>query len=305
MQTLEEKVKQMQDDLESKGQSIDQFKKNYENLDMEMQKANRVMEEVQSRNADIRSTLATAMTNIQKEKDDFMDAVGLKLAQGENQIGVIIQEATKRFDQIEGGARAKFEQLENDLREIYQRTANSVKDLEARVAGLEHGAGGGDREGGRSYLPQKSILPKVFEDKLEEWRRWTGDVADYIDTQCKGVKELLLEIDGTEEDIDEQWRESKQGLYSPAVLDQVKLYRALKKLTCGESQKVVNSVGEEDGFRAWQKLRLRFEPGLQAKRGIILMELNNMQGSPAKSPAELVILITELEQKIKTVRDIT
>ena len=302
---LEDSVKQIREDLRIKSENIDQIKKDHEDLEAAMEKAKGVMDEVQSRNVDIRSTLATAMTNIQKEKDDFMDAVGLKLAQGENQIGVIIQEATKRFDQIEGGARTKFEQLENDLREIYQRTANSVKEIEARVAGLEQGGGGGDREGGKSYLPQKSILPKVFEDKLEEWRRWTGDVADYIDTQCKGVKELLVEIDGTEEDIDEQWRESKQGLYPPAVLDQVKLYRALKKLTCGESQKVVNSVGEEDGFRAWQKLRLRFEPGLQAKRGIILMELNNMQGSPAKSPAELVILITELEQKIKTVRDIT
>ena len=262
------------------------------------------MEDMGGRIMDMKSTLATAMSGIQKEKEQFIDVVGVKLAQGENQIGVIIQEATKRFDEIEQGAQSKFRQIEEDIKEMYQRTVNSVRELEVKISNLESGPGGSERDG-KSYLPQKSMLPRIFEDKLEEWRRWTEDVADYIDTQCKGVKELLAEVDATEDDINEKWRVERAGMYPSAALDHIKLYRALKKLTNGESLKVVNSVQNEDGFRAWQKLRSRFEPGLQAKRGIILMELNNMQSSPAKNPAELVVLITELEQKIKTVRDIT
>ena len=179
---LEGLVAQLQGDLAERTQGMDKMTDNCKSIETQL-------EELQSRNLQMKSTLASAMSSIQKEKEDFMDAVGVKLAQGENQIGVIIQEATKRFDQIEGGAREKFDQVEHDLREIYQRTAISVKELETRVSGLERGGGGGDRDG-KSYLPQKSILPKIFEDKLEEWRRWTEDVADYIDTQCKGVKEV-------------------------------------------------------------------------------------------------------------------
>ena len=303
---MEARLAEMEKKLEATEQKAVESMKHKKDVEDKVNRMQTAMDDTNSRVNDMRTTLATAMSSIQKEKDEFMDAVAVKLAQGENQIGVIIQEATKRFDQIEVGAQAKFTQLENDLKEIYQRTATSVREMEVKIANLEqHGAHGGGERDGRSYLPQKSMIPKVFEDKLEEWRRWTEDVSDYIDTQCKGVKELLAEIDTTEEDIDYRWREEKSGMYPPAVLDQVKLYRALKKLTTGESLKVVNSIQNEDGFRAWQKLRLRFEPGLQAKRGIILMELNNMQSSPAKSPTELVVLITELEQKIKTVRDIT
>ena len=81
----------------------------------------------------------------------------------------------------------------------------------------------------------------------------------------------------------------------------MKRWRSLKKLTQGEARKVVTAVGQEDGFKAWQKPKQRFEPGLQAKRIQIPFELNAMIMAPAKNPTELATLITEMDQKIKTI----
>ena len=118
---------------------------------------------------------------------------------------------------------------------------------------------------------------------------------------------LLKEVGAEEKDIDHNWHLEKQqdGVYSPKALDKVKLWRPLKKLTDGDAKKVVTAVKEEDCFRAWQKHKQRFEPGLQPKRGQILCKLNAMIMSPAKSPADLVTLVLEMDQKIKTIEDIT
>ena len=245
--------------------------------------------------ANMRGDLTDALNKIDKEKEVFTDAVGIKLVEGENKINLVVQDAQKKFAELETG-----------LKELFQQTAAAIHQLEAKVMNMEaQGHGTANHQG--SYLPQKNMIPKVFSDKAEEWRQWTEDVADYMDSQCAGLKELLMEIDGTDEDIDDNWRKRKrdQAEYPVPVLDQVKLWRSLKRLTDGEARKVVTSVKGEDGFRAWQKLRQRFEPGLQAKRGIILLELNGMVTRPAKTPSELVGLITEMEQKIKTIEDIT
>ena len=42
------------------------------------------------------------------------------------------------------------------------------------------------------------------------------------------------------------------------------------------------SVKDEDGFRAWQRLNQRFEPGLAARQGIVMAEFSGMVAQPAK-----------------------
>ena len=63
----------------------------------------------------------------------------------------------------------------------------------------------------------------------------------------------------------------------------------------GEARKVATAVGQEDGFKAWQKLKQRFEPGLQARRVQIPFELNAMIMAPAKNPIELANVIMEMD----------
>ena len=52
----------------------------------------------------------------------------------------------------------------------------------------------------------------------------------------------------------------------------------------GESKKFVMSVKDEDGFRAWKRLKQRFEPGLAARQ--VMAEFSGMVARPAKSPGE-------------------
>ena len=57
----------------------------------------------------------------------------------------------------------------------------------------------------------------------------------------------------------------------PALVDNPDKHDC-KKLTVDEAHKVVTAINHEDGFRAWQKLHQRFEPGLASRQGIILAE---------------------------------
>ena len=83
------------------------------------------------------------------------------------------------------------------------------------------------------------------------------------------------------------------------------LWRLLRRITEGESKKVVMSIKDEDGFRAWQRLKQRFEPGLAARQGIAMSEFSGMVARPAKSPGETVVLLTEMDRKMKLVKDMT
>ena len=262
-------------------------------IEKKMENMNDVIEDLKSMTTQLRVDLTTAIRSVEQAKMDFADATGLKLAAHERDMQSIVSEAQKKFNDLDEG-----------LKDLFNRTATSVTGLEAQFRDLERGA---KDEGHGSYLPTKQMIPKTFTNQPDEWRLWTEDLKDWLDGVCTGMKALLKEVEAEEEDIDHNWHLERQqdGVYSPKALDKVKLWRSLKKLTDGEAKKVVTAVKEEDGFRAWQKLKQRFEPGLQAKRGQILYELNAMIINPAKSPADLVTLVTEMDQKIKTIEDIT
>ena len=72
-----------------------------------------------------------------------------------------------------------------------------VVHLESNTSGAYHNKG---------CLPQKSMIPKNFTDKADEWRSWQEEVADYVDTVTPGMKKVLAEIDQETDVIDELWR---------------------------------------------------------------------------------------------------
>jgi hypothetical protein len=132
------------------------------------------------------------------------------------------------------------------------------------------------------------------------------EVDDYLDSTNPGMKELLQEIDKESEVVDEKWRKERIGNYDEKVIgDKAPVWRALKKLTEGEARKVVMAVKSEDGFRARQKLRQRFDPSLASKQGMVIAEFSGMVARPAKTPSEIVNLLIEMERKMKNIEDIT
>ena len=53
------------------------------------------------------------------------------------------------------------------------------------------------------------------------------------------------------------------------------MWRALKSLSGRDARKVIVSVKNEDGFKAWQKLHMHFGPSLSAKQGIALADFTS------------------------------
>ena len=157
-----------------------------------------------------------------------------------------------------------------------------MTNLQQRVVHLESNTSGAHHNKG--YLPQKSMIPKNFTDKADEWRSWQEEVADYVDTVTPGMKKVLAEIDQETDVIDELWRHARETKYGKVMEEHINLWRLLRRITDGESKKVVMSVKDEDGFRAWQRLKQRFEPGLAARQGIVMAEFSGMVARPAEEP---------------------
>ena len=86
---------------------------------------------------------------------------------------------------------------------MHVETANTVTNLQQRVVHLESNSSGAYNNKG--YLPQKSMIPKNFTDKVDEWRSWQEEVADNIDTVIAGMKKVLAEIDQGTDVIDDLW----------------------------------------------------------------------------------------------------
>ena len=110
---------------------------------------------------------------------------------------------------------------------------------------MKHDNTGRDRHQG--YLPQKSMIPKTFSDKVDEWRQWQEDVEDFMDTLNPGMKALLQEIDGLEEmdsDWYQYWRRWTQIGHPDKVKDdRVNVWRALKKMTEGQEGGDISEIG--------------------------------------------------------------
>ena len=65
------------------------------------------------------------------------------------------------------------------------------------------------------------------------------------------------------------------------------------------------SIRDKDGSNIWQRLKVRFEFGLAVRQGIFMAEFSGMVARRAKSPGETVALLTEMDNKIKFVEDVT
>ena len=121
------------------------------------------------------------------------------------------------------------------------------------------------------------MIPENFTDKADEWRSWQEEVADYVDTMTRGMKKVSAEIDQEMDVTDEPLRHVWETKYGKLMEVHINLWRLLR-ITDGESKKVVMSVEDEDGFRAWQRLKQRFEPGLADRQGIVIAEFSGHGG---------------------------
>ena len=244
--------------------------------------------------AQLRGDVADHTRGLEAEKRDFQDQINLEFSKHK----LVIQE-------IIASAKSEFDDVKANLNTLYRATDAALQDVTKKIDNIDTDKGGHGGWKAKGYIPTKSLVPKVFTNKEEDWRRWQDDAMDYFDSINPGMKDLLREIELETVPVDDVWINNAQHHDRKVREDQIQIWRALKNLTDGEGRKVVTSVRSENGFRAWQKLHMRFGPSLSSKQGLVLMELSGMVAKPAKNPSETRVLLTEMEQRIKVVEDVT
>ena len=208
----------------------------------------RRIDELEGRLAAINDKLSGAVNHVNDDKQKFKDETEFEFGQHK----LVLHEEVE-------GARKEFEGLRRPIHGLHVETANTVTNLQQRVVHLESNSSRAHNNKG--YLPQKSMIPKNFTDKADEWSNWQEEVAKHMDTMTLGMMIVLAEIDQGRTSLmisggARGRRSTRSGRRSTAR------WRLLWRITERKSKKVVMSIKDEDGSRAWQRLKQRFEPGL-------------------------------------------
>ena len=134
---------------------------------------------------------------------------------------------------------------------------------------------------------------------MDQWRSWTADVEDCTEETMPGIRSYLDKARSEEEEI------SDVDLDPEAWAQRDMIWRFLKRYTAGEARKVVSSASNRNGWEAWRKLHLQFEPALVMREAVVMAQFISMVNKRAKTPAETKTLLVELDERAKRVEEIT
>ena len=134
---------------------------------------------------------------------------------------------------------------------------------------------------------------------MDQWGSWTADVEDYTEEAMPGIRSYLEKAKSKEEEISEvDW--------DPEAWAQREMrWRFLNRYTAGEERKVVSSASKRNGWEAWRKLHLQFEPALVMREAVAMASFTNMVSRRAKTPGETKALLVELDERAKRVEEAT
>ena len=121
----------------------------------------RRIDELEGRLTAINDKLSGVVNQFNDDKQKFKDETELEFAQHK----LVLHEVVE-------GARKEMEGLRQAIHGLHVEIANTVTNLQQRVAHLESNTSGAYHNKG--YLPQKSMIPKNFTDKADEWRSVAG-----------------------------------------------------------------------------------------------------------------------------------
>ena len=135
--------------------------------------------------------------------------------------------------------------------------------------------------------------------KMDQWRTWKADVEDYTEETLPGIRGYLEKTKEGDEEIEEVD-------VDPVAWDQREMrWRFLKRYTADDARKVVSSVSDRNGWEAWRKLHLQFEPALVMREAVVMAQFTSMVNKRAKTPADTKTLLVELDERAKRVEEIT
>ena len=222
----------------------------------------------------------------------------------------LIQVIAQKTDELQSKittADGENKKLVEELKNTFASFESAMANVQQRIAMVESrstagGQGGGSEGGLKHLIPAKNMMPNKFSGKLEDWRKWRGDVEDYLEEMVPGTKRTLQECARTEQEPTKACVDIT-GLQSGEYEGQI--WRMLKIVTEGDARKVVLSSGEEQGFKAWKALHGHFEPGIAVREGQVVAEFSSLIMKPAKSVQETKNLILEMEERRRRVERVT
>ena len=163
------------------------------------------------------------------------------------------------------------------LNKLYNTASAAVGVVAARVERIEEKIRGGAMQGQKSLLNHKNMTVSVLE-KMDQWRAWTADVEEYTEETMPGIRRYLEMAKSGEEEI------SEADMDGEAWAQREMVWRFLKRYTTGEARKVVSSAPNRNGWEAWRKLRLQFEPALVMREAVAMASFTNMVSRRANTP---------------------
>jgi hypothetical protein len=215
---------------------------------------------------------------------------------------------------------ASLEELTTQLREYMAQNAEKVKTsfdrveveigtLMGRLAyvedairnGRDGGRDGGTSRSKKSLIHIKNLTPTVL-SQPEHWKKWKGDIEEYLEELVPGFKDMLEKVKKSEEEVDQSWFNDVDDLWWDYA-DQ--LWRLLRRYSEGEARRVIMSVGNDNGWDAWRKLHQQFEPSVVMREAQAMAQFTGMVNRRAKNPAETRSLMLELDERARRVEEMT
>ena len=195
------------------------------------------------------------------------------------------------------------------MQEVYRQSHVAVTDLHHRLTVMEgrvkevEDARKTHEATKKGLIPPKNILPDKLA-KTEEWKGWKSDVEDYCEENFPGMKEMLEKVKKSETEVNELWFGPHDDQWWARS---EMLWRFLKRYTKLhiDAKKVVVGTRDDNGWEAWRKLGIQFEPNLATREAMLMAQFTGMVNKRAKNTTETKTLMLELEERAKRVEDIT
>ena len=195
-------------------------------------------------------------------------AVLLELQQSYSQISLQAAPWSAAIQAEVAASEAKATGALAEVRALYEATKTEVEDLRRRASDVEKRSSGEKRTKWELSRP-KDIEPEVFGSKDEAWSRLKEGLKDYSDAVHPGIKlQLEWTLKQREEITQKILGRNPLGSTDEDWSLRCELFKLLKRKTesGSEARKIVECVGDSNGYEVWRLLGIRYEPQVGMKR---------------------------------------
>ena len=202
--------------------------------------------------------------------------VAYEFQQTDNQVGMQ-QEVRNQVSDVADGLKELYTVANIAVGAVATRVQKIEEVLAAQEEKRSRRGGEERMQGQKSLLHYKNMTVPVL-DKMDGWRSWTADVEDYTEETMPGIRADLDMAKNQEKEV------AEVDMDPEAWSCREMIWRFLKKCTSGEARKVVCSAPNRNGWEAWRKLHLQYEPQLVMREAVVMAAFTNMVAKRAKTP---------------------